>query len=56
MICSETIFKSIFNCVKDVAQTVRELEEKKVAAQERKKVAYGAYAKPEGQAKITSSR
>ena len=32
MICSESIFKSIFSCVKDVAQTVRELEEKKMVA------------------------
>jgi hypothetical protein len=27
MVCSEAIFKAVFNCVKDVATTVEQLEE-----------------------------
>ena len=46
MIQSQTIFKSIFDCVKDVANTVKELEEYKFKVMERKKVV-GAYEKPD---------
>jgi len=42
MVCSDAIFKSIFNCVKDVASTVEQLEEQKAVIQERKKI-QGAY-------------
>lgn len=47
MVCSEAIFKSIFNCVKDVATTVEQLEEHKLTIQEKKK-SQGAYLRPEG--------
>lgn len=46
MIQSQSIFKSKFDCVKDVANTVKELEENKFKIMEKKKVA-GAYEKPE---------
>lgn len=46
MIQSQTIFRSIFDCVKDVANTVKELEENKFKVMERKKVV-GAYEKPD---------
>jgi len=59
LVCSEHIFKSIFSCVSDVAQTVHDLEEQKhqlTESRKAKELKTGAYAREEGQQKFTSSR
>jgi hypothetical protein len=59
MVASESIFKSIVSCVKDVAETVKSMEdgsEDFMGSKRPTKVEGGAYRKPEGQAKFNSSR
>jgi hypothetical protein len=57
-VCSEHIFKSIFTCVQDVAETLDDLEEKKqsISLKKPQEQKGGAYMRPEGQQKFSSSR